>query len=185
MGENGSENWKKFLRKHWKIVALFVVAGILAFFGAIYVYLWFVADAQATGMVPSSLGLWTMGNLVKFILSLILWELILIGIPAILGSIVGWLWWRKLPGEEKMGYHLFGKRSRMTSGGNGISLLLFIAFCIKIYLDGNWNVAFSTWTLDYVANTVISILIWVLIIFGIPVAIGMIWWIHHEIKNKP
>ena len=35
--ENGSEGWKKFLRKHWNMVALFVVAVILASVGAIYV----------------------------------------------------------------------------------------------------------------------------------------------------
>ena len=34
--ENGSE-WKKFVRKHWNIVAIFVVTGILALVGAIYV----------------------------------------------------------------------------------------------------------------------------------------------------
>ena len=58
--ENGSEGWKKFLQKHLKMVALFVVAVILASVGAIYVFLWFVGDAQSTGMVPSTLGLWTM-----------------------------------------------------------------------------------------------------------------------------
>ena len=49
--------WKKFLRKHWKIVAIFVVAGVLVFIGAIYVFLWFIGQAQSTGLVPSSLGL--------------------------------------------------------------------------------------------------------------------------------
>jgi len=31
----------------------------------------------------------------------------------------------------------------------------------------------------------ISILIWSLIIFGIPIALGVIWWIRHEMKKKP
>jgi len=180
--ENGSD-WKKFLRKHWSIVALFVVAGILAFIGAIYVFLWFVGDAQSTGLVPSILGLWTMGHLVTFILNLIFWEIIFVGIPAIVGALAGWQWWRKLPAEEK-GYRFFRRRSR-TTGGGGISVLLFIAFAIKVYVDGNWNVAIATWTLDYVVGSMITILIWTAVIFGIPIAIGIVWWIRHEMKKKP
>src|SRR3990170_2688475 len=183
--ENGSEGWKKFLRKHWNMVALFVVAVILASVGAVYVFLWFVGDAQSTGMVPATLGLLTMGNLVTFILNAIFWELLLIGVPVALAAMAGWLWWRRLPSEEKKEDHFFGKRSRTTTGGGGISLLFFVAFCIKVFIDGNWNVAFTTWTLDYVVDSMISILIWSLIIFGIPIAIGAIWWIRHELKKKP
>lgn len=182
--ENGSE-WKKFLRKHWNIVALFVVAGILAFVGAIYVYLWFVADAQSTGLVPTTLGLWTMGHLVTFILHAIFWELIFIGIPAIIGAVVGWQWWKRLPDEERKEYHFFGKRSRTTRGGGGISALFFVAFCIKVFIDGKWNVAIATWTLDYVVYSMLTILVWGLIIFGIPIAIGVIWWIRHEMEKNP
>jgi hypothetical protein len=184
--ENGSESWKKFLRKHWNMVALFVVAVILASVGAIYVFLWFVGDAQSTGMVPATLGLWTMGHLVTFILHAIFWELLLIGVPVILAAVAGWLWWRRLPSDEKKEYHFFGKRSRATSGGGGgISLLFFVAFCIKVLVDGNWNVAFATWTFDYVVYSMLWILIWSLVILGIPIVLGIIWWISHEMKKKP
>jgi hypothetical protein len=177
--------WKKFLRKHWNMVVLFAVAVILASVGAVYIFLWFVGDAQSTGIVPATLGLWTMGNLVTFILNAIFWELLLVGVPAALVAVAGWLWWRKLPSEEKKEYRFLGRRSRTTSGGGGISLLFFIAFCIKVFIDGKWNVAFATWTLDYVVDSMILILVWSLIIFGIPVAIGIIWWIRHEMKKKP
>ena len=187
-GEAGAQNssdWKKFLRKHWNIVAIFVVAGILAFIGAIYVYLWFVGDAQSTGMVPSTLGLWTMGNIVTFILHLIFWELLFIGVPAIIGAVVGWQWWKRLPDEERKEYHFFGKRSRTTRGGGGVSVLLLIAFAIKVFIDGNWNVAIATWTLDYVVYSMLTILVWILVIFGIPIAIGIIWWLRREMKKNP
>ena len=62
-------------------------------------------------------------------------------------------------------------------------MLFFIAFCIKVYLDGNWNVAIATYTLDYVVGSMVLILEWVLIVFGIPIAIGVIWWIRHETKK--
>ena len=169
--------------RHWKIVALFVLGAILIFIAAIYVYLWFASDAQATGLVPSSLGLWTMGHLVTFLLNLIFWEILLIGIPVIIGAIAGWMWWRKLPAEEKKEYRFFGKRSRAASGGNGVSLLFFIAFCIKISLDGNWNVPISTWTLNYLVDSMVAVLVWILIIFGIPIAIGITLWIRYEMKR--
>lgn len=186
-GEAGVENdsdWKKFLRRHWRIVAFFVVAGVLVFIGAIYVFLWFVSGAQSTGLVPSTLVFWTMGHVVTFILHLIFWELVFIGIPVIIGAVAGWQWWRRLPAEEKE-YRFFGRRSRTTGGGGGVSVLLFIAFAIKVFIDGKWDVAISTYTLDYVVGSMISILIWIAVIIGIPAAIGIVWWIHHEMNKKP
>ncbi len=173
----GSEGWKIFFRNHWKLFLLSVLGAIVAGIGAILVFLWFVGNAQLTGLIPVTLGLWTMGNLVSFFLNLIFWEALLIGIPVILVVVAVWLWWRKLPDEEKKEYRFFGNRSRATSGGNAMSILIFIAFCLKIYIDGNWNVAFATWTFDYLVYSMLSVLIWVLIIFGIPIAIGLIWWL--------
>jgi hypothetical protein len=183
--ENGSEAWKEFLRKHWGIVVIFVIAVILLFVGAVYVFLWFVGNAQSSGLVPASLGLWTMNNLVTFILYLIFWELLFIGIIAGVIAVAGWQWWKRLPSKEKREYHPFGRRSQARRGGTGISLLFFIAFCIKVFIDGNWNVAIATWTLNYVVDSIITILVWIAIIFGIPIAIGLVWWIRHEVKKKP
>lgn len=185
--ENDSKGWKRFLRKHWHMLVLFVAVTVLASVGAVYVFLWSVGDAQSSGMVPTILGLWTMGNMVTFLLHVIFWEVLLIGVPVILVAVAGWLWWRKLPIEEKKEYHFFGTRSRSTSGGGGaISLLFWIAFCIKVFIDGNWNIAVATWTLDYLVYSCIWTLIWILIIFGIPACvIGIIWWLSHEKKKKP
>jgi hypothetical protein len=177
-------DWKKFIRKHWGIVAVFVVAVALAFAGAVYVFRWFAGNAQSTGLVPSTLNLWTMGHVVTFILHLIFWELVLIGIPVAVGAVLGWQWWKRLPAEEKE-YRFFGKGSRSRNAGGGISLLLFIAFAIKVYVDGNWNVAISTWTLDYVVGSIITILMWTAAIFAIPATIGILWWIRHELNKKP
>ena len=183
-GMEKDSDWRKFIRKHWCIVAVFAVAVALALAGAVYVFWWFAGNAQTIGLVPSTLGLWTMNNVVMYILNLIFWEIIFIGIPAIVGALAGWQWWRKLPAEEKE-HHFFGRRSRTTGGGSGISVLLFIAFAIKVYVDGKWNVPISTWTLDYVVGSMIAILIWIAVIFGIPIAIGIVWWIRHEMKKKP
>ena len=176
---------KKFLRKHWNIVAVVITAGILAIIGAVYVFLWFVANAQSTGLVPATLGLWSMGNMVSFILHAIFWELLLIGIPVAIGAILGWQWWRRLPDEEKKEYHFFGKRLKSRGAGGAVSPLLFIAFAIKVYIDGNWNVAISSCTLDYVVGSMVTILAWIAVIFAIPAIIGLIWWLSQGMNKKP
>jgi hypothetical protein len=177
-------DWKKFVRKHWGAVAIFAVTIVLAAAGAVYVLSWFTGHAQSTGLVPSILDAWTMGNVINFILHLIFWELILIGIPVAIGAIIAWQWWKRLPAEERE-YRIFGRGSRSRDAGGAISTLLFIAFAIKVYFDGNWNVPMSTWTVDYVVGSMITILIWIAAIFAIPATIGIVWWISRELGKKP
>jgi hypothetical protein len=107
----------------------------------------------------------------------------LVGIPVVVAVVGGWLLWKRLPREEMRGYRLFRKRSRTTRGGGGVSLFFFIAFCIRVYLDGNWNLPISTWTLDYVVGSMVLILEWTLIIVGIPAAIAAIWWMRYQMKK--
>jgi hypothetical protein len=169
--------WGQFTRKHKAAFAAFILAAVLAAIGAVYVFVWFTGNAQTTGLVPSSLGQWSMSNLVWFIIYAIFWELVLIGIPAGVGAAIGYLWWKRIPEEEKRQYNLQGKSSKRSRAGGAISPLLFIAFAIKVYVDGNWNQAISAYTLDYVVGSMVTILIWIAVIFAIPAIIAFIWWI--------
>ena len=184
---NGGKIWKKFLRKHWKMLVVFVIVAIVAISGAFLVFLWFVEDAQLTGLVPETLDLWAMEHLVTFLLHLIFWEILFIVIPVIIAiAVIYFLWWKKLPHGEREEYkkgHLFGKHSRKTDGGGAISLFINIVFIIKIYLDGNWDVPFATWTFDYLVHSCLWALFWVLIIVGIPISLGVIWWIYHLMEK--
>ncbi len=181
--ENEGSQWGKFLRKHWVAFAAFVAAAILAFAGAVYVFVWFTGNAQSTGLVPAALGMWTMGNTIAFILHAIFWELVLIGIPVAIGAVAAWQWWKRVPDAEKTGLSWKGSKSR--DAGGAISPLLFIAFALKVYVDGNWNAAISTYTLDYVVGSMVTILLWIVAIFAIPATIGIIWWIRHGMNKKP
>jgi hypothetical protein len=177
-----SDSFWSFLRRHTGAFVLFIVAAVIAAIWAVYVFWWFTGNAQSTGLVPSSLGQWTMGNLVNFVIYSILWELLLVGIPVAVAAIAAWMWWRRLPYDERMGYH-WGKGSHRAGSSGGVSGLLFIAFAIKVYLDGNWNVPISTYNLNYVVGSCITILAWAAVIFGIPIAIGLTWWASRKIKQ--
>ena len=183
---NDSKGWISFLRNHWQILVLFIAAAISSAVGAVYVFLWFTAYAQSSSQVPRTLGLWTMAHALTFLLNLIFWEIVLVGVPVIVVSLAGWWWWRRIPYEEKKYYNLFDTQSRSRSdGGGAVSVLFWVAFSIRVFLDGNWNVAVASWTLDYFVYTSVWTVIWMLIIFGIPAAVtGIIWWITHEVKKK-
>jgi hypothetical protein len=191
MVEIGSEDedkiWKIFLRRHWKMFAVFIAIAIVAIIGAISVFRWFVGDAISTGLVPELLGEWSIGYLVTFLLNLLYWEILYIGIPVLIVVVlIIFLWWKKLPKEERKEYrkgHLFFGKSSKSDFGGGISFLVFIFFIIKVWLDGNWGLKFGTWEFEYLISTWITALIWVLIIFAIPIGLGIIWWIHSQLKK--
>jgi len=185
--EHSEKIWKKFIRRQLKMLVLFIIAAMIAAISAVLVFLWFVGDAQATSLVPGTLNLWNMGYLVTFLLHLLFWEVIFIGIPVLVAiAAIYFLWWKKLPAEERKEYrheHLFGKQSRSRDGGGAITFLVNIGFIIKVYLDGNWNVPFATWKFDYLVSSYLWVIIWMVIIFGIPIVIGVVWLLNRNMEK--
>ena len=188
MEEELDKVWKKFLKKHWQMLALFIAIAIVAFAGAIYVFLWFVGGASPD-LAPPLLSEWAMGNFMPFLLHLIFWEAIFIGIPVIItAASIYFGWWKKLPDAERKEYrdkHLFGKRTKRSDAGGGFSFLIFIVFSIKVWLDGYWGVPIATWKLDYLVNNCIWAIIVIAVVIGIPILIGATLWMHYEMKKEP
>ena len=171
-----SNSWKKFVKLHWNMLAVWIIIGIVAVIAAVWVFLWYVNDAQSTGLVPMTLNLWSMNNLVMFILHLAFWMIIFIGIPIAVAGGAAWMWWKKIPEEERQEYTFFGKGTKTEQGGSGVSFLLFVGFCLKVYIDGNWHDAIASWTLNYVVDSMVTIAFWCAIVFGIPaIIIGIIY----------
>lgn len=180
-----ARGWRRFISEHWKMFALMVAAAVVAAVGAVLVFLWFVGQAQIDGLVPSSLGDWAMVHVVTFVLNLLFWELVLIGIPTAVVAVVVWLWWRRLPTERRAEYGLFGKSSRSRNGGNAFSILVTLAFLLKVYTDGNWDLPFASWSFDYLVYSWITALAWLLAIFAIPAVIGLAWWLSRGRRRLP
>jgi hypothetical protein len=173
-------DWRLFIHKHKGAFTAFIAAGASLVAWAVYMFVWYTGNIQAVGLVPSTLALWTMDNVVTFIIHAIFWMLTLVGIPAAVGAIAGWAWWKRIPEAEKP---RSGKHSKGRDAGGGASFLLFIAFAIKVYIDGNWHTAIASWNVDYVVGSMVTILIWAAAILAIPAIIGLAWWINNESKQ--
>lgn len=180
------EVWKRFLRRHWRMAVIAVIGIVLAVAGTVLVYLWFVGEAQSSGLVPEALRFWTMGYLITFILNLLFWELLLVGTPAVIAGAIAYAMWKRIPSAEREEYrrgNLFRSKSNSRDFGNGFSFLINIGFIIKVYLDGNWDSPFASWSLDYLVYSYLLVLMVLLAIFAIPAVIGITWWLRKELKG--
>lgn len=173
--EPSNEAWKKFVRRHGKATLSFIGAIAVAFTVALYVFLRVVADAQSTGLVPSMLGQWSVGYLFTFVLTLILWELVLmVSWAGPVAAVVYFQWYRKLPEEERKEYEGRPRRGRTGESG-GFSFFVGMVWLIIVWTTGRWNLAFQAWTLNDLVFSLLAAFLWVLLIAGILGAIYVIW----------
>ncbi|MFX0083695.1 MAG: hypothetical protein ACFE94_18245 [Candidatus Hodarchaeota archaeon] len=173
--------WKNILRKHWKTLIVVIIAGVFAFIGLILVLLWVI---EANPFVDPRIGTfnsWTLNYLVGFIIILILWDLLFVGVPAgLFFGIGGYLWWRRLPEEEKQEFKDREKKEKARKaqkyggGGGGFSIFMFIAYCIYIAVDGNYNTPFGDKPYTYWLYSYMLTFMWIVIIFGGLAAIVLI-----------
>lgn len=157
-------------------MTLLMVGGIAATaIAVLLVFLWVVADAQATGRVPSRLGDWTAGYVLTFALSAILWELLLVASWVIPIALVAYfLWYKKLPDEERREYE-GGSRRRSAREDGGFSFFIGLVWLVIVWIEGRWNLAFRDWTFnDWVYTWITAGLVGLLIV-GVPGAIYIIW----------
>ncbi len=188
--ESPKEVWKNFLRKNWKI-ALVAVAGIIGvFIGAVYVFLWRTTRVEAITRYPPTLDLWTVGYVFSLVLDLVLWGVLLIGIPVIAAVILLYLfWWKKLPVNEQQALNTSPrekgprKKGRRRGGSGAFNVLICITWLIIINVNGYWNTAFKLWNFTFLINTMVSAVLWDIVILAIPAAIALIWWLRQEFQK--
>ena len=168
--------WKAFVRRHWRLV-LAAVGGIAAAgAAALAVFLWVVATTQANGLVPSGLRDWTAGSLVTFVLNLVLWELLLVAswvVPIAAASF--FLWYKKLPAEERRELEGAPRRARRTGGGGGVSFFVWLVWLVIVWTDGRWNLALKDWTFNQLVESWIAAGLVVLLFVGVPALVYLVW----------
>lgn len=169
--------WIKKMKEHWKTLVVVIIAGVCALVGWILVLIWFVETSTLGGQGTWTFDQWTLNYVVGFFILITLWELLFVGVPLVLFfGIGGYIWWRRLPEDERLEFKEREKRAKAHrkekyGGGGGFSFFMFIAYCIYIAVDGNYHARFGTKTYSYWLYSYILTFIWILIIFGIPVAI--------------
>ncbi len=175
------EKQKRFLKRHWKMTIVFAAVFAIAVTTAVLVFLWFVEMAQTTALVPSTLGDFTVGYLITFILHVIFWELLFVGSWVLVIVVVTYIkWYNKLPQEERMKESKRGTREE----GDAIGFLIGVFWLIIIWTSGRWDLAFNAWTLtDWVISWLTAVG-WVFVVFGIPIAIYFVYWIMNEKKQE-
>ncbi len=188
--DESDENFVKgILSKHWKIAIIEVVGGIIIFICCIFVALWFL---DYSGYGSKELSKWSMGGIFDFVIRLILWEVLFVGIPAFAFTlVVGLHWWKRLPDEERE--EIMNRFKRKETQRNifyaiCVSLfpfLVFLAFCVIIYLDRNWDEALGSLQFGYIVYNWLWALIWVVIIFGIPMGVAFLLWLRRGMKKTP
>lgn len=186
--EKSEQAFRKFLRRHKKMALALIAVIAVAAIVAVFVFFKVVADAQVLGIVPTTLGLWSVGTFFAFILQVIFWELVFVAswlIPVVLVILI--LWYRKLPEEERKEYDLSPKRGadpRRTEGGGFFSFLVGVVWLIIVWVTGRWTLAFQAWTFNDLIYTWFVAGLWILVPCLIGGMIFLIWWLQKDTKEE-
>jgi hypothetical protein len=175
------EDQKRFLKKYWKMAIVLAVLFIAAAIAAVLVFLWFTETAQASGLVPGVLGQFSISYLITFFLHLIFWELVLVGSwVLVIIAVIIFRWYMKLPEEDRTRKSKRGRREE----GDAIGFFITIIWLVITWIEGRWDLAFNSWTLNDWVFSWLSALFWVMLIIGIPVAIYFLYWIKTEVESE-
>jgi hypothetical protein len=168
------------------VLILCIAAIVILCIIAVNVGIWHIQTSPIGNYGNATIDQWSLDWIVGFFIVLILWELLFVGIPAgLFFGLGGYLWWRRLPADDKEWYKEEDKKSHKTrnaSGGSG--LLFFIAYCIYIAIEGNYYAAFGSQPYSYWVYSYFLTILWLLIIVGIPIAIAGLIYLRYWL-NKP
>ncbi len=171
--------WKEAIKKHTNAFIVMIVAAVCLIIGAVLTLFWIIEVNPFVDPQTGLIGNWTLNYIVGFFIQLILAELLFVGAPAALFfGLGGYLWWSKLPAEDKEWFRARDKkekhRKQNWGGGGGFGFFMFIAYCIYIAVDGNYNTPIGTKPWGYWVYSWFLTLMWILIVLGIPALIILI-----------
>ncbi|MFX0028410.1 MAG: hypothetical protein ACFE8B_04330 [Candidatus Hermodarchaeota archaeon] len=190
-GVSDEKFWKDTLMKHKVALIVLIIAGICALIGAILVGIWVIEANPFVNPRTGTFNDWTLNYVVGMIILFILWELLFIGVPAALFfGLGGYLWWSRLPEEEKQEWKDREKKEKSRKaekyggGGGGFSCFMFIAYCIYIAVDGNYNATFGSEPFTYWLYSYMLTFMWIVIVLGVPALIIFLIWYFVKGRKK-
>ena len=150
-----------------------MVGSIIALIGVLIVFIWFIETSPIGGQGEWTFNQWSLNDVVWFIILLILLELLFVGVPVAIFAGVGfYIWWMRLSEEEKKEFKEREKKGKKNKhGGSGCGCVMFIALCIYIAINGNFNTKFAYLPYSYFIYSMLYTVMWIIIILGIPAAI--------------
>lgn len=168
--------WPMFIKRHWKAFIIFIIGCIIALVAAVFVLFWFIETSTIGAMGTATIGEWTISLIWQFLFYLVLWELILVGIPAAISFGLGWyIFWKRLSTEENAEFkEREKKKHRDSSISSAFGFGMFIAFSIYVYLIGEINTPLGDKPYSYWVYTWFTALGWLLLIAGIPAIVILI-----------
>ncbi|MHA1912773.1 MAG: hypothetical protein ACW986_01400 [Promethearchaeota archaeon] len=170
--------WAKWMRQHWKVLAVVIAAGICIIVGAILVGIWFIETSPIGVQGTAFIGDFSLNWVVGFAILLFLWELLFVGVPTVLFFVIGgYLWWRRLPEEEKQEIKARDKKKHTkekVGGSGGGGLLMFIAYCLYHGVMGNYYTPFGSLPYSFWIYSYLLTFAWMAITLGGPVLIILI-----------
>ena len=170
--------WKKHFKENkWLIIVIIIaVASIIT--GAFLVLFWFMETSPIGLLGEATFDQWNLDWVVGFIILIILWELLFVGVPTVIFIVVvGYIWWNRLSDEDKAEFKARDKkkhRARNTGGEGGFGFVMFIAYCILHGVKGTYYASFGSQPYSYWVYTWFETFMWIAIVIGVPIIIILI-----------
>jgi hypothetical protein len=181
---NDEQFWKEEIKNHWKILILCAVIIAILIIIAVNVLIWQIQTSAIGNYGSATFDQWSLQWIVIFVIMLILWELLFIGVPAgLIFGLGGYLWWKRLPDEERTKLKEQQSTHKKARRGCGLGFFIFIAYCIYIAIDGNFSTPFGNKPYSYWVYSYLLTIGWLLIIIGIPMAIIGLIYLRYWLKK--
>ena len=176
--------WKEEIKNRWKVLILFVVVIVFLSITGVYVLIWQIQTSPIGNYGKATIDQWSLDWVVRFIIILILWELLFVGVPAaLIFGLGGYLWWKRLPSDERTNIKEYHSKNKKARDASGLGLFIFIAYCIYIAIDGNYYTPFGNRPYSYWLYSYLLTMGWLLIIVGIPMAVAGLLYLRYWLKK--
>ncbi|NHJ22111.1 MAG: hypothetical protein EAX91_14285 [Candidatus Lokiarchaeota archaeon] len=170
--------WGKKIKEHMVTFIIVLIAGACIIAGLLIVLFWVIESSPIGNYGDALIGDWSLDWIVGFLWITIGWELLFVGIPTLLFfGVGGYIWWKRLPEEEKAEFKARDKkknRAKKTGGSGGGGIVIFIAYLIYMGVQGYYYVPFSSMPYSFWVYSWFLTIMWIAIVIGIPACVILI-----------